>query len=352
MRIRRNVGSADRVGRVSTRGKRVTIRDVAEATGLSTAAVSYALRGLQVSEETRDRVRQTATDLGYEANPIARALAGGNTGLVGVLFGSLDDLWQQQLAAAIGRELLARDRYGLVLDAGNDPAREQSIATRLVDQRVDGLIVSPVDPSAAGWAALAAATPIVTIGDSLIGAATAGEVLFDNRAGVTLALEHLKGLGHRRVAVLTPTRPSTPDRPSDVHVSAEATRLGLEVEIVTSGHGLDEATATAKRVLKAGTSSALFCFSDSIAYGAYAAAGELGLSIPADVSVCGYDNHPVSRLLSPPLTCVDWDLDAIVKRAVKMIVAAIDGSPRKQRLVRPPQLTVRGSTAPPRPAPR
>src|SRR4051794_25338328 len=165
---------------------------------------------MQVSEETQDRVRQAATDLGYEANPIARALAGGNSGLVGVLFGSLDDLWQQQVAAGIGRELLARDRYGLVLDAGNDPDRERAMATRLADQRVDGLIVSPVDPSGAHGAKLAAARPVVAIGDSLTGAPTAGEVVFDNRAGVTAALEHLYDLGHRRIAVLTPTRPSTP----------------------------------------------------------------------------------------------------------------------------------------------
>jgi transcriptional regulator with XRE-family HTH domain len=72
------------------RNKRATLREVAEATGLSLAAVSYALRGLQVSDETKERVRRAAADLGYEANPIARALAGGQTGLVGVLCGSLE----------------------------------------------------------------------------------------------------------------------------------------------------------------------------------------------------------------------------------------------------------------------
>ncbi|GFJ86979.1 LacI family DNA-binding transcriptional regulator [Phytohabitans rumicis] len=282
------------------RNKRATLREVAEATGLSTAAVSYALRGLQVSDETKERVRKAAAELGYEADPIARALAGGQTGLVGVLCGSLEDLWQQQLAAGIGRELLARDRYALILDAGGDPKRELAIAHQLRDQRVDGLIVSPVDPSADGWAALADTVPMVCIGDSLVAARTAGEVLFDNRAGVTLALEHLAGLGHRNIAVLTPSRASTPDRPAEVHVAAEAERLGLAVSIVTSGHNLVAATAAARRVLRErDRPTALFCFSDSIAYGAYAAAAELGLRIPQDVSVAGYDDHPVSGLLSP-----------------------------------------------------
>src|SRR5438132_7782165 len=88
--------------------KRATLREVAEATGLSQAAVSYALRGMQVSEGTRERVRRAAAELGYEAHPIARALASGRTGMVGVLCGSLEDLWQQQLAAAIGGAVLAR----------------------------------------------------------------------------------------------------------------------------------------------------------------------------------------------------------------------------------------------------
>jgi LacI family transcriptional regulator, galactose operon repressor len=330
------------------RNKRATLREVAEATGLSTAAVSYALRGLQVSDETKERVRRAAADLGYEANPIARALAGGQTGLVGVLCGSLEDLWQQQLAAGIGRELLARDRYALILDAGSDPKRELAIAHQLRDQRVDGLIVSPVDPSADGWAALADTLPIVSIGDSLAAARTAGEVLFDNRAGVTLALEHLAGLGHRNIAVLTPSRASTPDRPAEVHVAAEAQRLGLKVAIVTSAHNLSAATTAARRVLRErDRPTALFCFSDSIAYGAYAAAAELGLRIPEDVSVAGYDDHPVSGLLSPGLTTVGWEIGSIMRASVRMVVAAIEGKPRRQRVIRPPALRGRASTSAP-----
>ncbi len=326
--------------------KRVTIREVAEATGLSQAAVSYALRGMQVSEETRERVRQAAADLGFEVHPIARALASGRTGMVGVLCGSLEDLWLQRVAVAIGSSLLARDQYALILDAGGDPARELKLARQLHDQRVDGLIISPLDPSASLWHELAGKMPIVTIGDSLGGAATAGEVLFDNRAGVTLALEHLASLGHRRIAVLTPTQPSTPDRPADVHVSAEAERLGLDVEIVASQHALPAATEAAHTVLaKPDRPTALFCFSDSIAYGAYAAARTLDLAIPGDLSVMGYDGHPVSGLLSPALTTVDWDTDAIVRAAARLVSEAIEGKPRRRRTVQRPAFRPGASTS-------
>ena len=140
---------------MSPPAKRVTIREVADAAGVSPAAVSYALRGIQVSEETQERVRKVADDLGYEANPIARALASGRTGMVGILGPSLEDLWQQRLVAEAGRVLLAHDRYALILDAGGDPARQRALATQLRDQQVDGLILSPVDPSDAFWSELA-----------------------------------------------------------------------------------------------------------------------------------------------------------------------------------------------------
>ena len=84
------------------RAKRATIREVAAATGLSAAAVSYALRGVQTSGETQERVRRAAAELGYNPDRIARALAGGRTGTVGVLFGSLEDWWQQLLGVGIG----------------------------------------------------------------------------------------------------------------------------------------------------------------------------------------------------------------------------------------------------------
>ncbi|PZG08118.1 LacI family DNA-binding transcriptional regulator [Nonomuraea aridisoli] len=324
--------------------KRATIREVAQATGLSPAAVSYALRGLQVSEETMERVRAAAAELGYEADPIARALASGRSGMIGVLCGSLEDLWQQSLAVGISRGLREKDRYALILDAVGDPGRERALARQLRDQRVDGLIVQPIDPAAEFWRELCESVPVVAIGDSIAG--TAGEVVFDNRRGVTLALEHLRSSGHRRIAVLTPTRASTPDRPADVHVTAEADRLGLDIEVVFASHGLAAATGAAHELLSGKRPTAVFCFADSIAYGVYAAAQELGLSIPGDVSVMGYDDHPMSGLLSPGLTTVDWDIDGIVRAAVRLVAAAADGGARRRRVVQRPTLRERSSVAP------
>src|SRR5262252_2206860 len=187
-----------RLETVPQQPKRATIRDVAEATGLSPAAVSYALRGIQTSEETQERVQRAAAELGYNVDRIARALASGRTGTVGLLFGSLEDLWQQLLGVGLGSALLARDNYALLVDAAGDPERQLRLAAQLCEQRVDGLIVQPLDPSDERWEGLAQSLPIVSIGDALPGGGAAGEVLFDNRAGVALALAHLHKLGHRR----------------------------------------------------------------------------------------------------------------------------------------------------------
>jgi LacI family transcriptional regulator len=328
----------------------VTIREVADAAGLSPAAVSYALRGIQVSEETQERVRKVATELGYEAHPIARALASGRTGMVGILGPSLEDLWQQRLVAEAGRALLSHDHYALILDAGGDPARQRMLATQLRDQQVDGLIVSPVDPSDEFWRELADMLAVVSIGDALAGARAAGEVLFDNRKGVRSALEHLQSLGHERIAVLRPPGSPTHDRPAEVFVGSEAERLRVDVSVVSSPYELDEATDVAREVLSGvQRPTAAFCFSDSIAYGVYAAARELSLTIPDDLSVIGYDDHPVSALLAPPLTTFAWDTEWLVEVAVEMVLAAIDGEPlADRRVVIEPTLRDRQSTAQPR----
>jgi LacI family transcriptional regulator, galactose operon repressor len=223
------------------------------------------------------------------------------------------------------------------------------LAAQLRDQQVDGLILSPVDPADGFWVELADELALVSIGDAVEGAAAAGEVLFDNRNGVRAALSHLRTLGHRRVAVLCPPGSPTSHRPAEVFVVAEAKRLGLDAVVVSSGYELARATEVARVVLSAEhRPTAAFCFSDSIAYGVYAAARELELTIPQDLSVIGYDNHPVSAQLTPPLTTFDWNSERLVEEAVAMVLAAIDGRRvRRRRVVIEPTLQERGSTARP-----
>jgi len=335
---------------VSSRGRqRPTIRQLAEYTGLSPAAVSYALRGLHVSAETEERVRTAAAELGYEADPIARALAGGETGVAGVLVGSLSDFWNQELVRAVQRELHAADRITLVADADGEPARELELAQRLVDHRVDGLVVVPIGPASGGWAAIAEQIPTVTIGDALPGVTAAGEVVFDNERGVEETLRHLGGLGHRRVTVLSWAVETAPDRRAERAVPAIARSLGIDCEVVACAYSLNGSRPLALELLRApDRPTAVFCLSDSIAYGVYVACAELGLSIPGDVAVAGFGDHPISRLLAPPLTTTFWDVDRAAELATGFLLETLggDGGRPALREVVAPTLVTRASTAP------
>src|SRR5215211_5187501 len=206
---------------------RTTIRELAEYTGLSPAAVSYALRGMHVSAETERRVREAAEELGYEADPIARALAGGATAVVGLLVGSLSDFWNQELVRAVQRELYDAALSTLVADADGEPGRELELAQRLVDHRVDGLVVVPIGPASGGWESIARQVATVTIGDALPGVEPAGEVVFDHERGVQQALRHLSGLGHTRITVLSWALATAPDRKAERAVAGSAAALGL-----------------------------------------------------------------------------------------------------------------------------
>ena len=330
--------------------RRATIRDIADATDLSPAAVSYALRGVQTSVETQERVRVAADELGYTGNAVARALASGRTGLVGVLASSLQDLGEQRFVESVGQALRANDLQMLLFDSDGDPERERTLARQLADRLVDGLVVSPLDPSNAVWEEIGETLPVVSVGDALSGP-TVGEVLFDNRTGVTLVLEHLHDLGHRRVAVLTPSRPETPARPAETMVREVGASLGLEVTSVNSSHSIEQATEAALGLLSSDPRpSVVFGLSDSIAFGVYAAARRLGLSIPDELSVAGYDDHPIARVVSPELTTVAWGMTDVAVQAGKLLAAAVEGRPRRGTRATvhvAPTLLVRESTAAP-----
>ena len=326
---------------------RTTIRDLAEYTGLSPAAVSYALRGMQVSPETERRVREAAGELGYEADPIARALAGGATGVVGLLVGSLSDFWNQDLVRAVQGELYGAALSTLVADADGEPARELELAQRLVDQRIDGLVVVPIGPASGGWASIARQISTVTVGDALPGVAPAGEVVFDHERGVLQSLQHFKARGHRRVTVLSWAVETSPDREAERTVAGSAATLGLDCSVVPCAYSLNASRPLAVELLAGDDRpTAILCMSDSIAYGVYAACAELGLSIPGDVAVAGFGDHPISRLLSPPLTSTVWDVEQVAEQATGFLIRAIgaDGPQATLREVITPVLAARAST--------
>jgi LacI family transcriptional regulator len=310
--------------------KRATLRDVARATGLSPAGVSYALRGQRVSSETEARVRAEAARIGFRSDPIARALRGGATGLVGMIGGSLDDFWHQEFASELQRCLRRQGRHMLLADADGDGGAEIALAESLIDQRVDGLVALPVDPESEGWLPVVRAVPTVAVGAAL--PAPAGAVRFASDAGFGLMVDHLRQAGHRRILVLATGTHRPPRRPG--------------THTVRCGFSPADGRAAARRALdRPDAPSAVFALSDALAYGAYMACADLGLDVPGDVAVAGFDDHPLSALVAPPLTSVSWDTAAAAASAAEMLAGAIDEGRHGGEVVVPPRLRPRLSTA-------
>ncbi len=327
--------------------KRPTLKDIAADTGLSMATVSYALRGLHGTEETRHKVQEAADRLGYNADPIARALASGRSGSVGVLCASLEDLWQQRLAAALGRELLAPERNAWIIDCAGDPDRQLTLAQHLVDHRADAIVVIPIDPAAKDWTRIARDVPLIAVGDGLPGARPMSEVVFDNEAGVSTALQTLADDGHTRVAVLSPTRRFSVERPAEAIAQRIARRLQLDIRLIECPHDLTGATEVATGLLTApGRPTGILALADSMAYGVYAACRTLGITIPADLSLIGYDDQPTSQLLSPSLSSFQWPLEDLVTDVVARVTSAVDDNRRVRRTTITPTPMMRDSTAP------
>lgn len=320
---------------------RRTLQDLATAAGLSLAATSYALRGVRGSPDTIRRVRELADELGYTVDPIARALASGRTGSVGVS-GSLRDLWQQDLSVLLTRALRREGRYATIADADADPEQERLIVEQFAAQRVDGAVVSPVDPSAAYWQLLSPEIPVVSLGDALTARPSSGCVLFDNRYGVETAFRHLADLGHRRIGLLAPALPSTPGRPAQLLAPEIAEALGVELVAISAPAATTDAVDAVSILLaRPGRPTGVFCLSDSLAFAVYRAARDAGLRIPEDLSVVGYDDHQLAVLVEPGLTTMAWDEDAIVRAAIRQLAEPSTGPTFR------PELVVRGSTSAP-----
>lgn len=323
-----------------TEPKRPTLRDIARAAGLSKAATSYALRGLRGSEKTVARVQAIAKEMGWTADPVARALAGGRSGNVAII-GSLGDLWRQGLAVMLSEALHEQGMFSAIADVDTSPTREENALRTLATRRVDAAIVFPVDPSAGYWADVPERIRLVSVGDALPHRPAARSVLFDNDHGIGTALGHLADLGHRSIGLLAPSLPSTPGRPAQLLVEKLCAEMGLNIAVAPSTSSVAGAAEAATTLLvRTSRPTALLCLSDSLAFGAYRAARSLDLSIPGDVSIMGFDDSELAPLVSPALTTFGWDESAIVAAAIESVMN--DDVPASVTFC--PEFLVRGST--------
>jgi LacI family transcriptional regulator len=331
-----------------------TLRELATRLGLSPATVSLVLNGdtsAGIAEETKELVRAKARELGYRPNFLARSLRTRRSYSVGVMIPGVSQGYNVLVLQGIEQQLAVQGYFHYVASHYLKPELVEEYARGFTDRGADGLILV-----SAPWETQLS-IPVATVSSHHAVKGTTS-ILLDHDAAARLALEHLAGLGHRRIAFIQ----GTPDVP-DTEVRWRATReaaakLGLTVRprlvepIVVPTSTAQLGYDVTKKLLAAGEPfTALFAFNDVSAIGAIHALKDAGLRVPADVSVVGFDDIESAGYMGPGLTTVRQPLQEMGRKAAEAVLARI-GQPAAEwaaevgRIVVAPELVVRETTGP------
>lgn len=331
----------------------ITMSDVARAADVSTATVSRVVNGhYGVSASTTAKVRATIERLGYESSLVATSLRRSRTNVLGLVTHSFQSYTAEVLRGVM--EALRRSGFDLIIYANSDlygtysQGWEQRHLTRLSGTLTDGCIV--VTP----WDDVQSRTPVVAIDPARN--STTPSVTADNLAGATAAVEHLLGLGHRRIGFIGGRASMVAAwlRSEGYRQALAGAGLTVDPTLVAGGDfNPDSAAPLARRMLdRADPPTAIFAASDGMALKVLEVAQSLGLAVPDDLSVVGFDNIPESALAAPALTTVDQSMYQLGYEAARMLTSLVTGDGEGTRaMVLPTRLVIRDSTAPPRNTP-
>lgn len=330
---------------------RPTSRDVAQAAGVSQAAVSLVLgdkwRG-RVSETTAERVREAARDLGYRPNLAARNLRLGRTRTVLLVVPVLTTEFFAGVYTGAAR-VAAEHGFGVVLypsPEGIGPARDPFASAQAA---LDGVIASSMAADAL-TAIRGDQLPLVMLDSDPEGSLGAATVNLDIADGVRQVAEHLLTLGHRHFLHLAADVPSWTFEVRARELAARVAAVeGTSVRTTRAPISIEGALAAAEAALSVPgpRPTALVCDDDKLAAGAYKAARRLGLRIPDDLSVTGLDDLALATAIDPELTTVRLDAELFGEHGMRALLAVLDGRVPEEGDI-PVELVVRGSTAPPR----
>lgn len=333
---------------------RAVIRDIAARAGVSAMTVSRVLNGKpDVAPATRDAVLRHARQLGYISARHAQSRATHRTGLIGLTIPFIrgEGDYYAEIVAGIADALAERDARLVLCPTRHEHDREVSLLDRLLHGTTDGgMLIAPAE-SEAELAALQAQAypfvvidPITALGDDIPAVSAA------NTSGARAAVEHLVALGHRRIGAMTgPTGwPASVDRLAGYYAALAAAGLPIvPAYVAEADFTVGGGEAAAQRLLRlAEPPTALFCFNDTMAIGAMRAARQLGLALPRDLSVVGFDDIEASSLVVPALTTVRQPLQAMGRAAVDLLYRLIEGraSAAAVRIEVSTHLVVRAST--------
>lgn len=322
-------------------GSAVTIRDVAAEAGVSTATVSRALnRSGVVQEETWRKVVDAANVLRYTPHAIARCLSTRKTQTLGVVLPDLHGEFFSELIRGIDRAA-RQSSYHLLLSGAHSDREEMTAVLSAMRGRVDGLIVMAPDLDADSLVA-ESETPVV-----FINSAGKGGIVVDNYGGAGAMTRHLAQLGHRRIAFIKGPRTNfdARERLRGYRDALKSLRIARREELEIAGDFGEQSGMAAARILLSASErpTAIFAANDEMAVGALIALREAGLSVPGDMALAGFDDIPLARYVTPPLTTVSVAIAELGRRAFLQLSSAIKGEKDSRREKLPTTLVVRES---------
>ena len=348
------VTEVDRAGGAERGGRRkVTLRDVAKRAGVHVSTASRALDeggSGRIGPATIERVRSAAEDLGYARDLVASGLKRGETKTVGVVVADLDNPHNAPVIRGIAGVLEAADFVPLVAETAESRERFERLVSHLTQRRVDALITSAVhlDGAALLERLLGDEVPVVLAIRSLPGT-DYNAVVHDDQTGGALAAQHLVALGHRSLAQLVgPADIDTFVRRAEGFSRAVTAAGRAEISLGgrSAAPSFDEGRRLMQNLLAEPLRpTAVFAPTDVMAVGALDAIAGHGLRCPEDISVVGYNDIPMSRYISPPLTTVELPSEELGAEAARMALESIADPGARGKLVQlPATLVVRRST--------
>jgi len=337
----------------------VTLKDVALRAGVHPATASRALNPetrILVSEDTARRVLDAAEELGYSPNPVARSLRTRRSHTVGVLIPDLNNPLFPPIVRGLEDRLAAAGYVALIGNTDSDDRRERIIFDQMRARHVDGLVLATArlrHPLLAE--ASRAEIPVVLI-NRLAQDYSFPSVTVDNERGVRMAISHLAGLGHRRIAhIAGPQEMSTGlSRYRGFVTAMESSGLPVDSELTVfaKAFSVEEGVRCTRLLVDQCAArpgqpgcTAIFAANDMLAVGCYSALDEAGLNCPEDMSVVGFNDMPFIDRLRPPLTTVRFPHYQVGTEAAQLLLERIaeHGAPVKI-LYLAPELIIRGST--------
>jgi len=311
---------------------RPTLDDVARRSGVSAATVSRTLNDpAQVRDETRRRVERAVSELGYTPHFGGRALASNRTNTAGAVIPTMENAIFARGLQALQEELSGAGITLLVATSNYDPVREAAQIRALLGRGVDGLVlIGEARPDETCKLLQNRGVPFVLVW-SYRRDGPHGCVGFDNRAAARQMAEKVLGIGHRRIAMIagpTAWNDRASERVEGVREALAARGLGLAAPwLVEAEYTLAASAGAAKRLLGLSPRpTAVICGNDVQAAGAILGIREAGLAVPGDISVTGFDDMELARVVEPALTTVHVPHRRMGRAAAKLLLGMIDGA--------------------------